>query len=64
MRFTRINLLASEELSYVLYDNNGGAGSPGAKRRALLQEAFEETKNGMSSLVWSPIVVVGRKCVE
>lgn len=62
MPFTRINLLAGEEVSYVL-DDNSGSESSGSRHRALLQEAFEESKNGVC-MVWSPVVVVGKKEFE
>ncbi|KAL8718172.1 MAG: hypothetical protein Q9225_004667 [Loekoesia sp. 1 TL-2023] len=62
MPFTRINLLAGEEVSYVL-DDNSGSESSGSRHRALLQEAFEESKNGVC-MVWSPVVVVGRRELE
>lgn len=59
MRFTYINILAGEEVSYAVYDNSGPESS-GPRHRALLKEALEETKNGVC-MVWSPVVVVGKK---
>lgn len=59
MCFTHINLLAGEEVSYVANDNSGPE-SKGLKHRALLKEAFEETKKGVC-MVWSPVVVLGKK---
>lgn len=44
-----------------MYDNYGPE-SPGLRRRALIQEALEETKNGVC-IIWSPMVIVGRKAV-
>ena len=61
MRFTQVNLLAGEEVSYVAYDNSRDDSS-GPRYRELLREAFEESKGGVA-IVFSPIVVVGQKII-
>lgn len=59
MRFTRINLLASEEATYVLLDNSGPESS-GPRRRALLKEAFDEIEDGVCT-IWSPVIVIAKR---
>ena len=59
MPFTQCNLLAIEEVSYTSHDNSRDDSS-GSKLRSLLEEAFQESREGVA-IVWNPIVVVGRR---